>query len=202
MKKMNPIKIKGINLFKEKQVYFPAEDSILLSECIQVFPQAKVLDLGCGTGLIGLISAKQKAEVLCSDINPVALKLTQKNAEKNKLKIEIRKSNLFSKIKEKFDLIYFNPPYLEKEGKKNDWLEKALNGGKKGRKIIDKFIPEIKKHLKENGKCFFLQSDLNGIKETENLMKKEGLEFKIIKRKKLFFEELVVFEAQKNNLKI
>lgn len=194
---MNSTEVNGIKLFQDKEVYFPREDSFLLAETVKVFPQAKALDLGCGTGLIGLIAAKGKAKVLCSDINPKALKLTEKNAKENKLKIEVRESNLFSNIKKKFDFIYFNPPYLFEEEKKKDWIEKALNGGKKGRKLIDRFIPEIKNHLTENGKSFFLQSNLNGIKETERKLKREGLKFEIIGRKKLFFEELIILKAWK-----
>ena len=104
---------------------------------------------------------------------------------------------MFSKIKEKFDFIFFNPPYVIEEGKRKELIDKAVDGGKNGRKVIDKFIPKIKSHLTENGKSFFLQNDLNGIKETEDKLEKEILEFEIVSRKKLFFEELVVFKAWK-----
>ena len=72
---MNSIELNGIKLFSDKQVYFPREDSFLLAEQVKVFPKAKVLDLGCGTGFIGMLAAKQNAKVLCTDINPNALKL-------------------------------------------------------------------------------------------------------------------------------
>jgi methylase of polypeptide subunit release factors len=82
-----PIELNSIKLFSHPEVYFPREDSILLSETVKVFPESKVLDLGCGTGFIGLIAAKQKAKVLCSDINLKALELTKRNAEENKAKV-------------------------------------------------------------------------------------------------------------------
>ena len=192
---MKAIEFFGIKLFSDKQVYFPREDSILLAETVKVSENSLVLDLGCGTGLIGLIAAKQKTKVLCSDINPKALNLTEKNAKENNLKIKTVESNLFSEIKGKFDFIFFNPPYVIEEGKRNEWIDKALDGGKNGRKVIDKFIPEIKNHLNQKGKCFFLQSDLNGIRETEKKLKEQGLKWTIEKRKRLFFEELVVFKV-------
>ncbi len=192
---MKSIEVNRIKLFSDPEVYFPREDSFLLAETVKVKTDSKVLDLGCGTGLIGLIAAKQKAKVLCTDINLEAVELAERNAEKNHLEIKAKKSDLFSEIKEKFDFIFFNPPYLPKEGTKKDLLEKALDGGEKGREIIDRFIPEIRNHLKENGKCFFLQSSLNEIKETEKKMEKKGLKFNIKKRKKLFFEELIVFKV-------
>jgi release factor glutamine methyltransferase len=190
-----PIEFNEIKIFADKEVYFPREDSLLLAECIKIKKNSTVLDLGCGTGLIGLIAAKQKGKVLCADINPKAIALTKRNAKENKIKIKTTKSNLFSEIKEKFDFIYFNPPYTIKENKRKDWIEKAINGGKKGREIIDEFIPQIKKHLTKKGKCFFLQSSLNGIKETKEKLEREGLKHSIEKRKKLFFEELIVFKV-------
>lgn len=186
--------LNGLKLFKEKEVYFPREDSFLLAETVKTKENSVVLDLGCGTGLIGLLSAKQKAKVLCADINPKALKLTEKNAKENNLKIKTAKSNLFSNVKGKFDFIFFNPPYVIEEGNKKDLIETAINGGKKGRETIDKFIPQIKSHLKEKGVCFLLQSDLNGIKETTQKLEKQGLKHSIEKRKRIFFEELVIFK--------
>ncbi|MFH1664273.1 MAG: HemK2/MTQ2 family protein methyltransferase [archaeon] len=197
MNETKAIELHGIKLFSDKKVYFPREDSELLAECIKVFPKAKALDLGCGTGFLGLIAAKQKAIVYCADINPVALSLTEKNAIENKLEITVIESNLFSNIKEKFDFIYFNPPYVEGKASESGWIDKAVDGGKKGREIIDKFIPEIKNHLTENGKCFFLQSDLNKIKKTEKKLEENALKYAVEKRKKIFFEELIVFKAWK-----
>jgi len=189
------IELFGVKLFSEEKVYFPREDSFLLAETVKVEAGSKVLDLGCGTGLIGLIAAKQKAKVLCSDINPNALKLAKKNAKENKIEIELIKSNLFLNIKEKFDFIFFNPPYAIEERKRNDWIDKALDGGKKGREVIDRFISETKNHLNENGKCFFLQTDLNGIKETEEKLSEQGLNYSAEKRKRIFFEEMIVFKV-------
>jgi len=188
------IELNGIKLFTDKEVYSPREDSLLLSEHIKTKENNTVLDLGCGTGLIGILAAKQKATVYSADINPKALELTEKNAEENNVKIKTIKSDLFSDIKQKFDFIYFNPPYVIDEGKRTEWIDKALNGGKKGREVIDRFIPEIKNHLTKNGKCFFLQSDINGIKETEQKLKKQKLNYCIQGRQKLFFEELIVFK--------
>ncbi len=188
------IELNGLKLFKEKEVYFPREDSLLLAETVKVKKNSNVLDLGCGTGIIGLLAVKQKAKVLCADVNTKALKLTKKNAEENNLKIKTTESNLFSNIKEKFDFIFFNPPYVIEEGNKKDLIETAINGGKKGREIIDLFIPQIKNHLTEKGNCFLLQSDLNGIKETTKKLEKQGLKHLIIKRKRIFFEELIVFK--------
>ena len=107
-------------------------------------------------------------------------------------KVEARQSNLFENVSEKFDLIIFNPPYVPSD----KVAFKEVDGGKKGREILDLFLDEMPNHLKKGGSCFFLQSSLNGEKETEKVLEKKGLVFSIVARQKLFFEELLVFSCQ------
>lgn len=73
----------------------------------------KILDLGCGYGVIGIALLRENPEldVTFSDINERAIKITLKNLEKHKLKAKVKKSNLFEKIEETYDHILSNPPY-------------------------------------------------------------------------------------------
>ena len=71
------------------------------------------LDLGCGIGTISVVlkSFKPNLKLTLSDINERAVKLSQKNLSKygfNDSKVVV--SDLFEKLKESFDFIYFNPP--------------------------------------------------------------------------------------------
>lgn len=74
---------------------------------------ASVLDLCCGSGAIGIALAKTtNARVACSDISKKALKMTALNAKLNNVKLEIIYSDLFHNIKERYDVIVCNPPYI------------------------------------------------------------------------------------------
>jgi release factor glutamine methyltransferase len=87
----------------------------LALERLRVMPGSpRVLDLGCGTGAIGLcIKAEQpRAKVIASDLNPEAVKLTLENATRLNLEIEVRETPLFEGIEGQFDVIVSNPPYL------------------------------------------------------------------------------------------
>ncbi len=175
--------------------YQPEEDSYLISECVKDYikklkdKNIKILDLGTGSGfqtksLIDL--GIKKENIAASDINPYALK------EAKNLKVKTIKSNLFDKIKDKYGLIVFNPPYLPEN--KYDKLQDTT-GGKKGDEIIIKFIKNLKQHLKGNGVCFLLTSTLtpnNWKKE----VKKQRLKIKKIGEKKLFMEKLFVWEIR------
>jgi release factor glutamine methyltransferase len=179
-----------------KNVYVPAEDSYLLAQATKPKKKDFAIDIGCGTGIQTInILIKGASHVIATDINQECLKATKKNCKIAGFseKVETRKSDLFKKAPEKFDLIVFNPPYVETEEIKYA----DLDGGKKGREILDKFIEEFPNHLNKGGTCYFLQTNINDYKETEKKLKKHNLKFKIVARKKMFFEELAVFKATK-----
>ncbi|MCC7574284.1 methyltransferase [Candidatus Woesearchaeota archaeon] len=95
----------------------------------------KILDLGCGNGVIGICLLKQKPEleITFSDINERAIKITRMNLEKHKLKGKIIKSNLFEKIQEEYDHIISNPPIAT------------------GKETCFTLIEQAHKHLKKKG---------------------------------------------------
>ncbi|HEC89110.1 MAG TPA: methyltransferase domain-containing protein, partial [Thermoplasmatales archaeon] len=93
------------------EVYEPADDSYMLIEAIEVNEGEKALDMGCGTGIVAIHLANAGCNVTAADIKEKALENTRENAERNGVKIRIVKSDLFSNIDGKFDIIVFNPPY-------------------------------------------------------------------------------------------
>ncbi len=175
-------------------VYEPAEDSYLLIDVVMPIASGDVLDLCCGTGIIGLCIASKVKSVTSIDINPIAVKNTCENFKINLVydKLNAIVGDLFSPLREvKFDLIIMNPPYLWEEDEPKDI---SWTGGKKGREIIDKFIINVGKFLKKNGKALFIQSTINNIEESLKLIDKMRLKGKVIMKKKFLFEEIVVIE--------
>src|SRR3989338_8989568 len=95
-------------------LYEPGDDSFLIISFIKKYAKGSILDLGTGTGILAKEAMKYSSDVLAADINPKAVSYGKKQG------IKAVKSDLFSNIKGKFDLIIFNPPYLpcqKKEGK-------------------------------------------------------------------------------------
>lgn len=70
----------------------------------------RALDLGTGTGYVGLYLAQHGWQVDAVDISPRALELARANAERNGLFVDIYLSDLFDQVQGKFDVIAFNPP--------------------------------------------------------------------------------------------
>ena len=73
------------------------------------------MELGAGSGLIAIQSAKKGVWVTATDINPVAIQYLHINCVQNNVNPEIIRSNLFAAIpKRSFDIIAINPPYYKK----------------------------------------------------------------------------------------
>jgi release factor glutamine methyltransferase len=181
-----------MNIENHPRVYEASDDSFLLLKNIKVKKGENVLDMGMGSGIIGIHLAKLGANVTCADINPCAVELSKKNAGLNNVKINVVQSNLFEKIKNRFDVIVFNPPYLptSKNERVDDEINSAWDGGEEGDKVILGFLKNFKKYLKKNGRCYLLVSSLN----KKALKKIEELDGGLIGEKKLFFESLKVFQ--------
>jgi len=87
----------------------------------------RVLDMGCGSGVNGLLAATRTPHVVAVDISPHAVAATLDNATRNGAagRIDVRQSDVFGAIgaAEVFDLIIFDPPYRWFAAR--DWLERA-----------------------------------------------------------------------------
>ena len=73
----------------------------------------RVLDMGTGSGVNGIVAASGSREVLAVDVNPAAVACASDNAERNGVadRVEVRESDLFQNTPGRFDLIIFDPPF-------------------------------------------------------------------------------------------
>ncbi len=100
----------------------------------------KLLDLGCGYGLVGIWAAKTlgAGNVVMSDISPEALSLSQKNAVLNHVEgVKIIKSFGMDAIEEDdFTIILSNPPYHEDFHVPKNFIEKGYKHLKPGGRMV------------------------------------------------------------------
>ncbi len=85
----------------------------LLVESMTLPEKGKVLDLGCGYGVIGIVVAKLNPalEVWMTDVNSRAVSLAESNTKRNGVKTNVRQGSLYEPVGGlKFDLIVTNPP--------------------------------------------------------------------------------------------
>lgn len=173
-------------------IYTPREDSFLLEKEIKKYAKGKsFLDLGAGSGIQSRAAKSAKAKsILSVDINKESLKELKSQGFKT------IKSDLFSNIKERFDLIAFNPPYLPRDKREDKESALTTTGGKKGDEIIINFLKDVKKHLKTNGIILLVISSLTPRKKILKVLEKNSLNYEILSSQKFFFETIEVWKIE------
>ncbi|MEX1030041.1 MAG: class I SAM-dependent methyltransferase [Paenibacillaceae bacterium] len=116
--------------------------SQLLIECLQLPDEARVLDMGCGYGPIGLSAAliATAGVVTMADVNERALQLAIDNAQLNHItNVRMVKSNLFDGLLgEMFTHIVTNPPI------------------RAGKQVVHQLFDEAYDHLEEMGELWIV----------------------------------------------
>ena len=76
-------------------------------------PKKKILDLGTGTGIVGIYLSKIGNEVTSTDINKNSLRLAEENCKINNVTLNLLYSDLYENIFDKFDVIIFLIPFIQ-----------------------------------------------------------------------------------------
>ncbi len=134
----------------------PDKASLQLIKNSMISANERILDIGCGYGLIGIIIKKENPEIdlYMSDINKRAIKYTKENSLKNNLKPEIREGSLFEPWNGfLFDNILCNPPFAA------------------GKNIWTKIVRESPNYLSKSGKIHFVAYHNKGGERLSEIMK-------------------------------
>lgn len=164
------------------------ETEELVMRALRLVPRDRdvtCLDLGTGTGVIGICLAKYipHVEVTAVDVSADALSLAKENAALNNVsdRITFLTSDWFEKIEGKFDLVAANPPYIPKEELpylsaevRDHEPRAALDGGEGGVDEIARIAPGLRDHLTPGGKVVLEIGDGQG-KRVSKMVNQVGL---------------------------
>lgn len=122
----------------------PATDLLLR----QIPPlEGRLLDLGCGYGVVGIALAKANdIQVTMADINPRALALARHNCEENGIQAEVVQSDGFDALPGTFDTIALNPP---------------IHAGKE---VVYRMFAGAMEHLAPHGGLYVVMLEKHGAK--------------------------------------
>lgn len=190
----------GDRYIVNENVLIPRDETEILVNCAYNLIKDKnekidILDIGTGSGCISCALAKKlinkNIEILAVDKSIEALEVAIENISRLDLirKIIIRKSDLFSKIRdfEKFDLIVSNPPYIPKSQKNN--LQKELEfepydalftDDEEGVEFYQKIINQAPAYLKKGGYLAF-EVGINQYKSIISMFEEGFQDIEIIK---------------------
>ena len=156
-------KLDQLKKMVSKNVFTPTGTSDILIESAKkiIKPNKKVLDLGCGNGIVGIsISAflNKKIKMYFSDISVYACKNTESNCKKFKINYEIKEGKIFSPWKGySFDYIISDIAAIADQiAKISPWYKNCINNaGLDGTKNVTEFLNKASLHLNKNGIILF-----------------------------------------------
>ena len=172
---------------KESQnsYYVPAEDSIFLADYLENQKGKSALDIGTGSGILAKVLSKNFELVVATDINIFALKKAHEIVD------NCICCNAADALQISFDLIVCNLPYLPSA----ELLDRTVDGLRDGIEIPSMIIKSASQRIAKNGKMIFLTSSHANYDFLIKLCKSLGFDVKMVAKKKLFYEELLLVEC-------
>ena len=174
------------------------ENTISLAKTLFTNP-VEILDIGCGSGVIGLTLEKKLSTktVDLIDISEKALEVTNKNCGNLNSKANVFQSDCLSNVERKYDIIISNPPYIKDDEEieeivKSNEPHEALYAGKEGLDCYKKILKDINKNLKEKFLIAF-EIGADQAKDIETLINNYLKDVQIVIKKDLQGRDRMIF---------
>ena len=152
----------GCTIKVDGRVLIPRPETEMLADIVIKTAEEgnKILDLCTGSGCVAVAVAKAREDLIvtASDISEDAIELARKNAKFNTVDVNFIVSDLFAKVRGRFDMIVCNPPYIKSEEIPNLQREVrehepiiALDGGKDGLDFYRRIAKEVRSYINKGG---------------------------------------------------
>lgn len=147
----------GVDVYCAPRVFPPANRVTgRLAATVRHYQGECALDLGCGTGILGLIMAKRFRRVVCVDLCPLAVSCARANASKHDVRnVSVHVGTGFGPVRDmRFDTIVCNPPFYPSDNDKQVSYRKVEQG------LIGDFVEGLSGALTRNGVGLLATSSL------------------------------------------
>lgn len=198
LSKERDYKYKNINIKVFPGVFHPGlffSTKILLKYLEKIeLNQKYILELGAGSGLISVYSAKKGAFVTASDISLTAVYNIEKNSKMNDAYVEVVHSDLFDEIpQQRYDYIIINPPYYKKTPTSEK--EFAWFGGDDFQ-YFRKLFSQLDNFIYENTNVIMVLSDDTDFDMIKSIGQDSKFTMEEIMKKKIWGEEHFIFSIR------
>lgn len=200
----------GLKFIVNKNVLIPRFETEELVEQVVEYAKSlnkdkiKILDLGCGSGAIGLTlkSILKDSEVTLTDISKEALEVAKLNANNLNLDVTFIESDWFSNVGlDKYDIIVSNPPYIRTDEEIEEIVRDnepslALYGGVDGLDCYRKILANIKPYLNDK---FLIAFEIGESQKEEiyDIVNKYLKDIEITCKKDLYGRNRMIFVRNK-----
>lgn len=202
----------GLKFIVNKNVLIPRFETEELVEQVVEYAKSlnkdkiKILDLGCGSGAIGLTlkSILKDSEVTLTDISKEALEVAKLNANNLNLDVTFIESDWFSNVGlDKYDIIVSNPPYIRIDEEIEEIVRDnepflALYGGIDGLDCYRKILANVKPYLNDK---FLIAFEIGESQKEEiyDIVDKYLKDVEITCKKDLYGRNRMIFVRNKND---
>lgn len=164
------------------EVFEPKPVGLWQSVLGEVKKTDRVLDMGTGSGVNGILAASKSLKVVAVDINPSSVENAKHNAEINGVasRMDIHLSDLFDSVKGRFDLIMFDPPF--RWFKPKNMRERST--ADENYKTLTSFFDNVKDFLSKDGRILLFFGTSGDIDYLSHLIKNAGFNKVVVKHSK------------------
>lgn len=195
LRRTRPFRYDGLMLTIAPGVFHPGLffSSKFFAEFIkqQNLSNKRLLDVGCGSGLLSLVAAKQGANVSAVDLNDAALFNCQTNALSNNLVIDAVKSDIFSQVEGTFDYIVVNPPYYPRQPQNASQLAWYC-GDDFG--YFKRFFTDLNQHITADSRVFMVLSDGCDVDTIANIATKHHFTLVKLQQRNMWLEWQFIYQ--------
>lgn len=172
-------------------MYAPAEDTFLLIRGLEhISKLGNVLEIGIGSGKVAEKLSKHAKTYVGVDIELSILKNIKEYLPNIDL-ICCDSAKCF--VKDYFDTIIFNPPYLPSEG----FVDITIDGGESGNEILLKFLKDSFEIIKPFGTIFFIASSLSNLQKVQSFIRENGFSCMEILNESFLYETIYLFKCNR-----
>lgn len=201
------VNILGTDIVVHPDVYAPdffSDTAWFSSQLIGIVGDKTLLEIGTGTGTIGLICALNGASVVATDINEKAITNATENAKLLSLDVPMIYSDVFEGLsnQKRFDFIFWSHPFNNVSSPVDDVLLRSGMDYKYG--SLEKYISAGYDFLKDDGRLLLGSGDSADLEEIIRIAHDHHLSACILRVKRLPFsihtEETInyfIFEFRK-----
>jgi release factor glutamine methyltransferase len=170
--------------------YLASEDSALLRNALGSYSGSTCLELGAGNGGAMLDLARRFDLVVGTDLKRPGMEDWKEGSGQYLL------ADCASCLRDSsFDLVAFNPPYLREDGEEDSTVEGGI-----GLEVPQRFLEEALRVVRPAGRVVMLLNDQADIDEFGRICADRGFILKRIGSRRVFFEELSIYEASAASL--
>ncbi len=199
LKRERTFRYQGLKFTVFPGVFHPMlfHSSLILTKQLKKLPVKgkSFLEPGSGSGFISVLAAHYGAHVTALDLNPLAVKNTLVNAEKNQVMVEAIQSDLFANIpKRVFDYIFINPPYYP--GKAKNDAQLAWYCGQNFEYFMN-FFQQLPDYYNDNSLVIMILSEDCDLTAIQKIAASCNQSLELIESRTVFLEKNYLFRILK-----